>query len=110
MKNDEIQFESFISDIKFDDTPDIGHRDKLENDLIAALKKQPRQEQKNLNIWRMIMNSRITRQTAVAAAIIMLAIVGWRLATSGPTTPRITSFTLLANAGRTRLLRFTGRI
>jgi hypothetical protein len=98
MKNDEKQFESFISDIKFDDTQDIGHRDKLEQDIIAALKKQPRQKQKTSNIWRTIMNSRITRQTAVAAAIIMLAIVGWRFATSGTTQQRITSLTLLSRA------------
>ncbi len=108
MKNDEIQFESFISDIKFDDTPDIGHRDNLEQDLIAALARQPRQKQKTLSIWRLIMNSRITKLTAAAAAIITIAIVGWLSSTPGTTNPQLSSFTLLARASAAEQTLFYG--
>ena len=64
--NDEKQFEDFVSRIKFDDSPDYNHRDKLEQDLLAAIRKQPRP----INLWRTIMKSRLT-QSAAAAAILM---------------------------------------
>ena len=37
MDNNEKQFEDFVSNIKFDDTPDTVHRDKLEQNLLTAL-------------------------------------------------------------------------
>jgi len=40
MNDSEKQFENFVRGIKFDDTPDPEHRDKLEQDLLAALAKQ----------------------------------------------------------------------
>ncbi|MFH1882212.1 MAG: hypothetical protein ABIL62_05825 [Planctomycetota bacterium] len=40
MNNDERQFEDFVSNIKFDDTPDSDHRNKLEQDLLVVLAKQ----------------------------------------------------------------------
>ena len=40
MNDSEKQFEKFIRGIKFDDTPDPNHRDKLEQDLLAVLAKQ----------------------------------------------------------------------
>jgi hypothetical protein len=72
MKDKEKQFEDFIHDIKFDDTPDPEHRDKLEQDLVAAFHKQPRQ----INIWRIIMKSKMTRHAAVAAAVIIAVFLG----------------------------------
>ena len=69
MNDDERQFENFVSNIKFDDTTDSGHRDKLERDLLYAITRQPRQVQ----IWRIIMRSQITK--LATAAVILLAVV-----------------------------------
>jgi len=40
MNDNERQFEDFVSNIKFDDTPDPSHLDKLEDDLLHVLAKQ----------------------------------------------------------------------
>jgi len=40
MTANEKQFEKFVRTIKFDDNPDHSHRNKLEQDLLAALAKQ----------------------------------------------------------------------
>jgi hypothetical protein len=69
MIDDEKQFEDFVSDIKFDDNPNYAHRDKLEQDLLSAVWKRPRQ----INIWRTIMKSRISK-LAVAAAVVLVAL------------------------------------
>jgi len=69
MNDNERQFENFVSNIKFDDTPDPKHRDKLEENLLDALTKQiPRQ----IKIWRIIMKSKITKLAAAAVIIIVL--------------------------------------
>ena len=72
MDDKEKQFENFVQQIKFDDTPDASHRDRLEQDLLRALAKQvPRQ----IEIWRTIMKSRITK-LAAAAVIIIVVLIG----------------------------------
>jgi len=72
MTDNEKQFEDFAHQIKFDDTPDPDHRDKLEQDLLTALTKQtPRQ----IKIWRTIMKTKIAK-LATAAAIILIAVLG----------------------------------
>jgi hypothetical protein len=71
MVDNEKQFEDFVRQIKFDDTADPAHRDKLEQDLLAALAKQPRQ----IEIWRTIMKTKITK-LATAAAIILIVALG----------------------------------
>lgn len=70
MNDDERQFEDFVSDIKFDDTPDSDHRNKLEQDLLRVLTKQPRHKQQPLKIWRIIMKSHMTKLATVAVIII----------------------------------------
>jgi outer membrane lipoprotein-sorting protein len=75
MNNDERQFENFVSNIKFDDTPDLDHRDKLEQDLLHALTKQTRQQDSPLRFWRTIMKSKITK-LATAAVIIIVLMLG----------------------------------
>ncbi len=75
MNDDERQFEDFVNNIKFDDTPDSDHRNKLEQDLLRVLTKQPRHKQQPLNIWRIIMKSRITKLTTAAAVIILIAVI-----------------------------------
>ena len=72
MKDNEKQFEDLVREIKFDDSPDPNHRDKLEQDLLTALTKQkPRQ----IKIWRTIMKTKIAK-LATAAAIILIAVLG----------------------------------
>jgi len=69
MNDNEKQFEDFVSNIKFDDTPDLKHRDRLEQNLLCAMAKQSRP----IKIWRIIMKSQITK--LAAAAVIVLAVV-----------------------------------
>jgi hypothetical protein len=74
MNDDERKFENLVRGIKFDDTPDHNHRDRLEKDILSALAKQTRQQEYPLiETWRKIMKSKITK-LAVAAAIILIAI------------------------------------
>jgi len=75
MNDNEKQFEDFVRKIKFDDSPDPEHRDKLEQELLAALTKQPRQQEHSpLVIWRTIMKSQITK-LATAAVIIVIVVL-----------------------------------
>jgi outer membrane lipoprotein-sorting protein len=69
MNDNEKQFEDFVGNIKFDDTPDTDHRNKLEQKLICAMAKQPQR----IQIWRIIMKSRITK--LATAAVIIVAVV-----------------------------------
>ncbi|MHC4113592.1 MAG: hypothetical protein ACYSUY_21165, partial [Planctomycetota bacterium] len=76
MNENEKEFEKFVRQIKFDDTPDYNHRDKLEQNILAALAKQTRQQDQFLaETWRIIMKSRITK-LAVAAVIIIVLMLG----------------------------------
>ena len=75
MTPNEKQFENFVNNIEFDDTPDPGHRDKLEQNLLRALAKQTRREDSPLKIWRTIMKSRMTK-LAAAAVIIIAVLIG----------------------------------
>ena len=75
MDCNEKEFENFVHQIKFDDTPDLSHRDKLEQDLLAALAKQTRQKEQPLIIWRTIMKSPITK-LAAAAVIVVAVLIG----------------------------------
>lgn len=97
MDNIEQQFEDFIRDITFDDTPETVHRERLEQNLLAAWKQQPRPEQSTTTFWRKIMHSRITKLSVAAAAVIIVALAGW-LATSPDSVGQMSSFTLLSSA------------
>ena len=70
MSDLEKQFENFVRPLKFDDNPDIQHRDKLEQNLLKELEKQQLQQK---NLWRIIMKSQKTK--FAAAAVIILAVV-----------------------------------
>jgi len=69
MNDNDKQFENFVRQVKFDDTPDPNHRDRLEQDLLRMLTKQAPQQ---TEIWRIIMKSRITKFAAAAAIVITL--------------------------------------
>jgi len=75
MNNDQRQFEKFVRGIKFDDRPDPKHRDRLEQNLLAAMAKQTRQKQEPLKIWRIIMKGKITK-LATAAVVILIVTLG----------------------------------
>jgi hypothetical protein len=105
MNDNERQFENLVRGIKFDDKPDYEHRDKLEQDLLAAMAKQTRHKEQSFKIWRTIMNSRITKLTAAAAVLILIAIVGWLSTQPGSPQP-ISSFTLLARASAAERMLF----
>jgi len=75
MNDNEKQFEDFVRQVKFDDTPDYSHRDKLEQDLLAVLTKQSRQQKQPIKIWCTITKSPITK-IAAAAAIVMAVLIG----------------------------------
>jgi len=73
MNDNERQFEDFVSNIKFDDIPDPDHRNKLEQDLLRVLTKQPRHKQQPLKIWRIIMKTKMAK--SATAAVIIVAFV-----------------------------------
>jgi len=107
MTDYERQFKKFAGRIEFDDAANHKHRDRLEQNLLVALAKQSRQKQQPLKIWRTIMNSRITKLTAVAAVLIIVAIIGWLFSIPEPSR-QITSFTLLAQASAAEQKLFYG--
>ena len=66
MSDYEKQFERFAHRVKFDDTPDIRHRDKLEQLLLENFtRRQP-------NIWKTILKTRISRFAAAAVFTIFI--------------------------------------
>ena len=103
----EKEFENFIRDIEFEDKPDYAHRDQLEQHLLASLTSQSQQKPQSLTIWRYIMNSKITKLSAVAAVLILVVLFGW-LYSNPNTTGQITSFTLLARASAAEKTLFYG--
>lgn len=74
MDGNKKEFENFVRGIKFDDTPDLSHRDKLEEELLLAMAKQHRQKSQPLRIWRIIMKSRMRK--LVAAVVVIAALIG----------------------------------
>lgn len=71
MNDNEKQFENFVRGIKFDDTPDLSHREKLEQELLGILAKQTTRRKE---ICRIIMKSHITKLAAAAVIIIAVAL------------------------------------
>ena len=70
MNDNEKQFENFVRGIRFDDTPDSGHRDKLEQDLLLAIAKLSQSKETPLRTFRAIVKGPITR-FAIAAALVL---------------------------------------
>ena len=75
MTDKEKEFENLVRDIRFDDTPDYNHRDKLEQDLLSALNRQSRNKPTTLKIWRIIMKSQITKLATAAMIIVAVAVL-----------------------------------
>ena len=68
-----------MSKMTFDDKPDHRHRDKLEQELLAAFARrqwqQERQSRQN-GVWRTIMQNKQMRLAAAAAIVVITGIVG----------------------------------
>lgn len=108
MDKEEKHFENFIRGINFDDRPDYEHRDRLERELLTAMAKGSRQQGKTpIEIWRIIMRSKITRVVAAAAVVILISIAGWFTVSPGKPAA-MSSFTLLAEACAAEQALFTG--
>ncbi len=73
MNPNERKFEEIMSKMTFDDKPDYRHRDKLEQELLAAFARrqwqQERQSRQN-GVWRTIMQNKM--RLAAAAAIVVI--------------------------------------
>jgi len=74
MTDKEKEFKNIVRDIRFDDKPDYNHRDKLEQNLLAALDKQSQHKTQAPNIWRIIMKSQITKLATAAVIIVAVAL------------------------------------
>lgn len=74
MNDNEKEFQDFVGQIKFDDTPYYNHRDKLEQKLLVALANQPRQTDSSSQIPRMIVNSKLAKFASAAAIIIAVTL------------------------------------
>ncbi|MGD0078556.1 MAG: hypothetical protein ABSB91_08030 [Sedimentisphaerales bacterium] len=77
MNHDERQFEELVKKLNLDDKPDYRHRDKLQQQMLAAFAgHQWQQEQsRQAGVWRTIMKSRITKFAAAAAVLAIAGIV-----------------------------------
>ena len=68
-----------MSKMTFDDKPDHSHRDKLEQELLAAFARRQWQQEKQSRqngVWRAIMQNKQMRLAAVAAIVVITGIVG----------------------------------
>jgi outer membrane lipoprotein-sorting protein len=78
MNHDEKQFEELLKKVTFDDKPDYRHRDKLEQELLAAFARRQWQQEKQsrqTGVWRAIMQNRPMRLVAAAAVIVITGLV-----------------------------------
>jgi outer membrane lipoprotein-sorting protein len=79
MNLNERKFEELMNKMTFDDKPDHCHRDKLEQELLAAFAQrqwqQERQSRQN-GVWRAIMQNKQMRLAAVAAIVVITGMAG----------------------------------
>lgn len=97
MSDYERELQNFVRGVKFDDTPDYGHRDKLEQNLLVALARSRRQQDAPLNTWRIIMRSRTTKLCAAAAVLIAAFVMSWHWS-QPPILENISSLSFLSRA------------
>jgi outer membrane lipoprotein-sorting protein len=76
MKDNEKYIEEFMKDIRLDDAVDLKHRDSLQKQLLETFPKHRLQPTaSSVQIWRIIMKSKITK-FATAAVIIIGVLFG----------------------------------
>jgi len=84
MNHDERQFEELVKKLNLDDKPDYRHREKLQQQLLAAFaghQWQQERQSRQAGIWRNIMRSRITKLAAAAAVLAVAGIMSVQLLT-----------------------------
>ena len=112
MNPNERKFEELMSKMTFDDKPDHRHRDKLEQELLAAFARRQWQQEKQsrqtpwgqAGVWRTIMQNRPMRLVAAAAVIAVVGLVSWKIFERDVTTP-MTSLELLAKAQAAEIIQ-----
>jgi hypothetical protein len=73
MKDNQKYIEEFVNNIPFD-APDSRHRNKLKTELLNTFPKHRLQPTvRTVNVWRIIMRSRISK---LAAAVVIIIVVG----------------------------------
>ncbi|MGA2172326.1 MAG: hypothetical protein ABSG82_04850 [Sedimentisphaerales bacterium] len=100
MNPNEKKLEELMSKMTFDDKPDYRHRDKLEQELLAAFARrqwQQERQSRQTGVWRAIMQNRPMRLVAAAAVIAVVGLSSWAIFHHDVTAP-ITSMELLAKA------------
>jgi len=83
MNPNERNIEELMSKMTFDDKPDHRHRDKLEQELLAAFARRQWQQERQSRqggVWRTIMQNKM-RLAAAAAVIVITGLVGVQLMT-----------------------------
>jgi outer membrane lipoprotein-sorting protein len=78
MNPNERKLEELMNKMTFDDKPDHRHRDKLEQELLAAFARRQWQQEKQsrqTGVWRTIMQNKPMRFVAAAAVIVITGIV-----------------------------------
>jgi outer membrane lipoprotein-sorting protein len=76
MNPNERKFEELMSKMTFDDKPDYRHRDKLEQELLAAFARrqwQQERQSRQAGVWRAIMQNKM--RLAAAAVIVIAGLV-----------------------------------
>ena len=77
MKDNQKYIEEFVKNIPFD-APDSNHRNKLKKELLSAFPKHRLQSTvQTVNVWRIIMRSRISKLAAAAVIIIIVGIISY---------------------------------
>jgi len=110
MNPNERKLEELMSKMTFDDKPDYRHRDKLEQELLAAFARRQWQQEKQsrqAGVWRTIMQNKM-RLAAAAAVIAVVGIGSWAMFHKNVEVPMISSIELLQKARAAEKALFAG--
>jgi hypothetical protein len=115
MNPNERKLEELMSKMTFDDKPDHRHRDKLEQELLAAFARRQWQQEKQsrqspwgqAGVWRTIMQNK-TRLVAAAAVIAIVGVVSWTMFHKEVVTPMLSAIEVIQKAQAKEKLLFAG--
>lgn len=107
MDRTEQKLRDFIQQVPFDDTPDMRHRDELEQRLRSGLIRAPRRQSAYAEIGRTIMARPITRIAAAAAVLVAVSTLAL-LPSRHSEGKTLTSFALLSRVAAAEQTLFAG--
>lgn len=115
MNPNERKIEELMSKMTFDDKPDYRHRDKLEQELLAAFARSQWQQERQsrqspwgqAGVWRTIMQNKM-RLIAAAAVIAIVGIGSWAIFHGDVEKPMMSSIEMLAKAQAAEKALFAG--